>query len=101
MSLVKSPVRVQMYATMFTLDRDSLDYMIYALDICSTITGRKEHISIGKLTMEMYWKGHISLNVMELWPFQYIYIVRKFIGNVYFSSSVTEQCSHIITTHVG
>ena len=45
MSLVKSPVEcrcISTLVTMFTLDIDTLDYityMIYALDICSTMGG--------------------------------------------------------------
>ena len=56
--------------------------------------------------MEMYWKGHfvvifmsgmdcICLKILgnvtehcEIWPFQYVRLLRKCVGNVYLSSSV-------------
>ena len=42
MSLVKSPVEyrcISTLVTMFTLDIDYITYVIYALDICSTMGG--------------------------------------------------------------
>ena len=75
-------------------------------------TAQMAHVSIWILIMEMYWKGHFFVIFMsqivcvclerlgnvtkhcETWPFQYVRLLRKCLGNVYLSSS--GACMHAI-----
>ena len=83
-------------------------------DKIRTITAQMAHVSIWILIiMEMYWKGHFFVIFMsrivcvclerlenvtkhcEIWPFQYVRLLRKCVGNVYLSSSEWESCARM------